>query len=148
MQDFGWAGLKGFTLRLPIQLDSPRSHSWSRQSHAATHLPFSVMRTDKHTPRRLTVLGTFLHSLLLGRRPRSQFHYCRRRQYKWVRLYRGPPLCRGPRSSVAKRGQKKWDAMKPPASRWRCSFNQLSPVFSPGMSLELSRLLLFHTANT
>lgn len=94
-QDFRWARLQGFTLRLSVQLDSPRFHSLSLQSHAATLLPFPRhAHAQTHTPLP-DALGTFLCSLLLGRRPRSQFHYSGCRQCKWVRWYRGPPRVEG-----------------------------------------------------
>lgn len=69
-QDFRWAGLQGFTLRLSVQLDPPRSHSLSLQSHAFAHLPphpTTVVCTHKHTPHCLTVSGHFpTHSCLAG----------------------------------------------------------------------------------
>lgn len=100
-QDFRWAGLQGFTLRLSVQLDPPRSHSLSLQSHAFAHLPPPNHHRRVHAQTHTALpysLWTFFYSLLLGRSPRSQFHYSGRRQRKWVRLYRGPPLCRGSQS--------------------------------------------------
>lgn len=100
-----------------IRTSAPPPHHHHRRVHAQTHTPLPYS------------LWTFFYSLLLGPSPRSQFHYSGRRQCKWVRLYRGPPLsglaesqlrpCH--RDTIARRLQGKWGVNRPPAPRWRCA---------------------------
>lgn len=101
-------------------------------AHAQTHTPLP------YSP------GTFLSSLLLGRRPRSQFHYSGCRQCKWVRLYRGPPLWRAPRCLDFLQHNRGMQFGLQPAGGVAAQ-----PCFLSGVmrSLELLRHSLFHRAD-
>lgn len=117
-QDLRWAGLQGFTLRLSVQLDSPRSHSLSLQSHAATLLPFPRRaHAQKHT-HCLTVSGRFSTHCCLAAVPAANFIILAAANVSGSDCTEGL-LCGGLHGASIAAGEQR-DAIRPPARRWGC----------------------------